>query len=213
MIKVLITDDHKMVREGLAALIEAMQGFEVIGEAEDGLECLRKMMALEPDILLLDIDMPKQNGMETLKQIVAKKLPTRVLMLSFHNEASIVKHCLRSGAMGYLDKGLGREELELAMRRALNGEQFVTENVRANVGAVKELQSEESDQSALLAELSERETEILRLIAQGLSTKEIADQLHISPRTAETHRFNMMKKLDIHKVSGLIRFALKAGIS
>jgi DNA-binding NarL/FixJ family response regulator len=207
--RVLLADDHPVIRHGIAACLNNHPNLEVVGEASDGKETLRKAKELSPDIILMDIDMPHTNGL-AVTETLRKELPQiKVLILSMSNSGTFVPRILQSGARGYLPKDAPTEELVKAIETVQRGETFFGEEV-AQI-ALKQMMSGNTP-GANNRELSPREREVLIGIAKGLSNKEIATQLNIGTRTVETHRDNLMRKLDIRSVGGLTKYALANGL-
>jgi DNA-binding NarL/FixJ family response regulator len=209
-IRVLLADDHALVRAGFRALLSKLPGIEVVAEAADGREALALVKAHLPDLVLMDISMAGLNGLDAAVRI-AKEFPdVRVLMLSAHAHEDYVKQSLRAGAAGYLVKNAGIAELELAVQAVARGETYLSPAISKQVVAdyIRRVGGEPSP----LELLTPRQREILQLIAEGHSTKEIARVLHVSPKTVETHRAQLMERLDIHDIAGLVRYAIRAGV-
>jgi len=209
-IRVLLADDHTLVRAGLRKLLESMPGIEVVGEASDGLELLELAEKLQPQVVLMDIAMPGLNGLEATGRIARAWPDIRVLILSMHQNAEYVRQALRHGAVAYLLKDSAPMELELALKAVLNGETYLSPAVSKGVVTdyVHRLRTEEQPADVL----TPRQREVLQLIAEGQSTKEIARRLDLSVKTVETHRTQLMKQLDIHEVAGLVRYAMRSGL-
>jgi DNA-binding NarL/FixJ family response regulator len=209
-IKVLIADDHNLVRAGIRALLQDIEGVEVVGEASDGRAALDSIREKRPDVALVDIAMPGLNGMEVAAR-VAKEVPqVRVLMLSMHANEEYVLQALRAGAAGYLVKGADTIELELALKALMRGESYLSPAVSKHV--IADYARRVGGEAGSLELLTPRQREILQLIAEGHSTKEIAHVLKISIKTVETHRSELMERLDIHDVAGLVRYAIRVGM-
>jgi two-component system nitrate/nitrite response regulator NarL len=207
--RVLLADDHPVIRHGIAACLNNHPHLEVVGEASDGKETLRKAKELSPDIILMDIDMPHTNGL-AVTELLRKELPQiKVLILSMSNSATFIPRILQSGARGYVAKDAPTEELVSAIEAVQRGETFFGADV-AQI-ALKQLMGGNAA-GANSRELSPRERDVLIGIAKGLSNKEIASQLNIGTRTVETHRDNLMRKLDIRSVGGLTKYALANGL-
>jgi two-component system response regulator NreC len=211
-IKVYIADDHLIVQDGLKSIFRDLNGFEVVGSAEDGKTCLEEVRAnKEIDVILMDIDMPKMSGIEVTKFVKQEFPNIKVIGLSMHNERGIIQSLIDVGADGYILKNSDGHELEKGIRAVLNGQRFFsTEVTMTLLGQTEEIQRNQNTEE--LKDLTEREKEILSLIAEGYSNKEIGDKLFISHRTVDTHRTNLMRKLDVHNIAGLIKFALKNGL-
>jgi two-component system, NarL family, nitrate/nitrite response regulator NarL len=207
--RVLLADDHPVIRHGIAACLNNHENLEVVGEASDGKETLRKAKELSPDIILMDIDMPHTNGL-AVTEMLRKELPQiKVLILSMSSSATFVPRILQSGARGYVAKDAPTEELVKAIETVQRGETYFGEDV-AQI-ALKQFMGGNAT-GANSRELSPRERDVLIGIAKGLSNKEIASQLNIGTRTVETHRDNLMRKLDIRSVGGLTKYALANGL-
>jgi DNA-binding NarL/FixJ family response regulator len=207
--RVLLADDHPVIRHGIAACLKNHINLEVVGEASDGKDTLRKAKELSPDIILMDIDMPHTNGL-AVTEMLRKELPQiKVLILSMSNSATFVPRILQSGARGYIAKDAPTDELVKAIETVQRGETFFGEDV-AQI-ALKQMMGGTAAGSSS-RELSPRERDVLIGIAKGLSNKEIASQLNIGTRTVETHRDNLMRKLDIRSVGGLTKYALANGL-
>ncbi len=210
MTRVLLADDHVLVRAGLRKLLESIPGFEVLGEANDGLALLALVQQYEPDLVLMDIGMPGLNGIDATARVMKDWPRTRVVILSMHQSEEYVRQALRHGAAAYLLKDAAPLELEQALAAVLRGETYLSPAVSRGVLSdyVNRLRKDEQPGDAL----TPRQREVLRLIAGGLSTKEIARSLNLSVKTVDTHRSQMMKQLDIHEVAGLVRYAMRVGL-
>lgn len=209
-VRVLLADDHTLVRAGLRKLLESMPQVEVVGEAGDGLALLALAEQTQPHLVLMDIAMPGLNGLEATARLLKAQPGVRVLMLSMHQNEEYVRRALRHGAAAYLLKDSAPLELELALTAVLRGETYLSPAVSKGVvdDYVHRLRSDEHPGE----QLSPRQREVLQLIAEGLSTKDIARRLDLSVKTVETHRSQLMKQLDIHEVAGLVRYAMRAGL-
>lgn len=204
-IKVLLVDDHQIIVDGLKSLLKNTEGIVVAAEANNGSEALRILEILEIDVVLMDIDMPVLNGIDTLKEITKRGAKVKVIILSMHQEAGMIKSLMALGANGYLLKSCAQDELINAVRKVADGQQFFSPEVTLSL--LNPLQNHQQGEL-----LTDRETEILKLIAAGFSNKEIGDQLFISHRTVDTHRTNLMKKLDVSNIAGLISYSIRNGI-
>lgn len=213
---IIIVDDHQLVQDGLKAIVSDIDDLEVIATAQNGKEAIDLVTNLQPELVLMDIDMPIMNGLEATRQIKSnKELESKVIILTMHNEASLIKKVMDIGADGYLLKNADSEELINGLRTVLAGKAYFSSEVTQSL-----LHPNKSNKSAFeldpdtmnLSKLTEREIEILKLIAEGFSNKEIGEKLYISHRTVDTHRTNLMKKLDSHNIAGLIKFAIKNGL-
>lgn len=209
-VRVILADDHTLVRAGLRKLLESMPDFLVVGEAGDGLALLALVETLKPHLVLMDIAMPGLNGLEATARLVKLHPDIRVLILSMHQNEEYVRQALRHGAVAYLLKDAAPMELELALTAVLRGETYLSPAVSKGVLSdyVQRLRGEEASGDGL----SPRQREVLQLIAEGHSTKEIARRLDLSVKTVDTHRSQLMKQLDIHEVAGLVRYAMRAGL-
>lgn len=205
-IRVLLAEDHTIVRQGLAALLAAQQGIEVVGEAGDGREAVDAALRLRPDVVLMDLGMPGLHGVDATRQI-RKELPgTSVVILSMHGSEEHVRPAIRAGAAGYLLKGSGLSDLVAAIRAVAAGQSFLSPAVAKIL--VRDAQGDEDP----AGQLTGREREILQLVGEGSSSPEIAKALHLSVKTVEGHRSRIMAKLDLHDVAGLVRYAIRVGL-
>ena len=209
MIRVLVADDHTLVRSGLRLLLEDLPGIQVVGEAADGAETLLRMSELHPDVVLMDIAMPGLNGLEALRRARREHPESRILMLSMHSAEAYVQEAMRAGAAGFILKGSDRGELESALNAVARGETWITPRVSAAV--LNALEERGTDDP--LALLTSRQREILQLVAEGRTTKQIAHRLGISPKTVEAHRAAIMDRIGIRDLAGLVRFALRTGLT
>jgi DNA-binding NarL/FixJ family response regulator len=214
MIRVAIADDHHLVRQGIRALLEKAEDIQVIGEAADGQEAVELVQRLPPDVLVIDIAMPRLNGIEGVRQIRALQGKTRTLVLSMYSDDVLVRQALRSGARGYLVKRALTEELLFAVRAVSRGEAFVSPEVAGHLldGLVSQGRGDAEADLGPLAGLTSRERQVLQLIAEGNTNAAIAKSLTLSPKTVEKHRANLMAKLNAHDVAALTRLAVKHGL-
>ncbi len=210
-LKLLIADDHQIIIDGIKSLLEDEKELKVVGEATHGREVLEMLKILLPDVILMDIDMPVLNGIETTRMVKADHPGIKVLILSMHNESGLIKTLLSAGADGYVLKNADREELLGAIRMVSSGKSYFSADVTRSLAGNEKPQSADFGKDNQMAELTTREIEIMKLIAEGYSNKEIGDQLFISHRTVDTHRTNLMKKLSVNNVAGIIRFAISNG--
>jgi len=208
---IVLADDHHVVRQGLRALLEAEQDFHIVGEAADGLAALDAVERLKPDVLVLDLMMPGLNGLEVMREIAHRSLRTRVVILSMHANEAYVLQALQSGVAGYVLKESTASDLAQAVREAAAGRHYLSPPLseRAIQAYVEKAEITTLD---TYDTLTRRERHVLQLVAEGHSNAEIAARLSISARTVETHRANIMRKLDLHSQTDLIRYALKKGI-
>jgi two-component system response regulator NreC len=210
--RIVIAEDHTILREGLKALISSHPEFEVAGEAKDGAEAIRSVNDIGPDLVLMDLSMPKMSGMSAIVEIKKRCPKTKILVLTIHNMEEYILEALRAGANGYVLKDADHEELFLAIKTVLEGKSFLSPSVSKKVieGYLEGKRSVKTDTS--WETLTQREREILKLIAEGYKNKEIASLLFISAKTVEKHRANLMKKLDLHNVQSLTAFAIERGL-
>ncbi len=209
-IKVLLADNHTLVRAGIRLLLEQIPGVTVVAEASDGREAIQLVGSEHPDVVLMDITMPVMNGLEATARIVKEFPGTRVVMLSVHTDEEYVLQALRAGATGYLLKDAGRDELGVAVAAISRNETYLSPAVSRHV--VGDYVRRTGGGESRMATLTPRQREILQLVAEGKSTKEIASILTVSVKTVETHRAQLMERLDIHDVAGLVRYAIRSGI-
>lgn len=209
-LRILIADDHTLVRAGFRSLLEKMDGCEVIAETGDGREALRLVGQLQPDVVLMDVKMPELNGLEATARINKDFPGVRVVMLSMYTNEEYVLQALRAGAVGYLLKDAATVELQLAIQAAMRGEMYLSPAISKRV--LQDYMQLVGGSGSMLDALTARQREVLQLIAEGRTMKEIAQLLHISVKTAEAHRTQLMERLDIHDVTGLVRFAIRVGL-
>jgi DNA-binding NarL/FixJ family response regulator len=205
-LKILLADDHAVVREGLRVLLER-EGFLFSGEASDGREAIVLCERNKPDIAVLDLAMPLLNGIDAAREIIKTNSKIKVILLTMHTEDHLVLESLRAGVTGYVLKTRASSELVQAIRAVSKGEMFLTQSISRTIVQAFLNKNEEQDRF-----LSDRERQVLQLVAEGKTTKELASILGISAKTAESHRSNIMDKLDIHDVAGLVRYAIRTGI-
>ncbi|NKI96541.1 response regulator transcription factor [Rhizobacter sp. SG703] len=211
-IRIVLADDHRIVRDGLCALLARERDIELIGQADDGLGAVRLARELRPDIVVTDVSMPGLNGVEATRRIRADEPSVRVLCLSVHAESRMVLAVLEAGASGYVLKDCSYDELALAIRKAMSDQIHLSAELVGLV--VKEVRSRGQPPSAgSTAALTPREREMVQLLSEGLSTQQIADRLHVSIKTVATHREHVMQKLDISSLAELTRYALCEGLS
>ena len=218
MLRILIADDHELARNGIRALLESHPGWEVCGEAKDGRETVELATSLRPDIVLLDIGMPNLNGLEAARQILTISPDVAILILTMHDSDNVVREVLRAGARGYLLKSDAGRDLVAAVEALQLQRTFFTTRVSQmvldgyldrqtrNVGTISK-DDERTENS-----LTSREREVIQLLAEGKTSKEVAVTLNLSVKTAETHRTNLMRKLGLHSVADLTRYAVRNGI-
>lgn len=210
--RIVIAEDHTILREGLKALLSSDPGLDIVGEAEDGIEAIRRVSELNPDLIMIDLSMPRMNGMEAMRQIKRTNPETRVLVLTVHKTEEYVLASLRAGADGYILKDSTHAELMLAIRTVLGGNNYLSPGISGKViSGYLDSKAGLKEKSALES-LTQREREVLKLIAEDYRNKEIAEFLCISLKTVEKHRDNLMKKLDLHSASALTAFAIERGL-
>lgn len=205
---VLLVDDHQILLEGLRSLLQNEPDIEVVGEARTGHEALSQTMALRPDVVIMDVAMPDFNGIETTRRLVAEAPGAKVVALSMHSDRRFVNGMLTAGACGYLLKDSAFEELALSIRTVMRGQVYLGVGIAGVV--VDELVGDHSGRTRVL---TQRETEVLQLLASGRSTAEIAASLALSVKTVETHRRQVMHKLDLHSVAELTKYAIREGLT
>ena len=208
-ISVVLADDHLLVREGISHLIKSFGEFEIVGQASDGLEAVRIVKEFEPDILVVDITMPKLRGVEVITHARTASPQTKIIVLSMHNKNKYIKACLQNGASAYLLKESAVDELKSAMECVMADQIYLSPAISKSI--VKDWLSPDSNGDA--SPLTAREREILKLLAEGHTNKEIAAMLFISPKTVETHRHRINEKLNLGNVADLVRYAIKEGLT
>lgn len=212
-IRVLLADDHKIMREGLKALLDDSPDIQVVGLAANGREALRQTAELQPDVVVMDLNMPEMDGIEATRQLLAGDPVAKVLILSMVTDRNCVLECLKAGARGYLVKDCAAEELQTAISALAAGESFLCTKVAQVVISDYVQRDRVEADTTTAALLSKREQEILRMIADGRNTKEIAFAFDCSVKTVEVHRTNIMKKLDLHSIAELTKYALREGLT
>lgn len=210
MTTAIIADDHEIVRRGLRGILESEGACHVIAEASDGLSAAQLVEKFRPHVLILDLNMPRLHGIEVLRQARTSSPHTRVIVLSMHNDEPYVIEALRAGAMAYILKGSESAEISRALTEVLAGRRFLSAPL--SEWAITALVSKPADESDPLHTLTPRERMVLQLASEGHSNAEIAEKLFISPRTAETHRTNLMRKLALQTQTDLVRFAIRKGL-
>jgi two-component system, NarL family, response regulator NreC len=211
-IKVLLADDHKIVRDGLRTLLEKHADIAVLGEAEDGREALQLAGKLSPDVVVMDIAMPELNGIEATRQILSEHPGIKIVALSMHSDKRFVSEMLKAGASAYLLKDCAFEELIAAIRTIMKGKIYLSPGI-AGVVLADYIRSDRKSEPSVFSQLSDREREVLQLMTEGKTTKEVAAQLNVSIKTVETHRTNIMTKLDIHSIAELTKYAIREGLT
>ena len=210
--RIVIAEDHTILRDGLKALLSSAPDFEIVGEAEDGRDAIRCVERLIPDLVLMDLSMPRMNGMDAIREVKKRYPETKIIALTVHKEEEYVLTTLQAGADGYVLKDATHAELLMAIKNVLMGKPYLSPGVSEKViEGYLDGKKTVKDKSAWQT-LTEREREILKLIAEGYKNKEVADYLCISLKTVEKHRANLMKKLDLHNAAALTAFAMKKGL-
>lgn len=209
-VRVVLADDHVLVRAGIRSLLGGLAGIEVVGEAHDGVEAVELVDKLHPHLVLMDIAMPGLNGLEACARVVKNSPGTAVIILSMHAAQEYALQALRAGASGYVLKNADVAELELAIAAVARGETYLSPAMSTHL--VADFRRRVAEQPDPLERLTSRHREVLQLIAEGNSTKDIAARLGLSVKTIETHRAQLMDRLDIHDVAGLVRFAIRVGL-
>ncbi|MFO0891254.1 MAG: response regulator transcription factor [Isosphaeraceae bacterium] len=209
-IRVVIADDHTIVRGGVRLLLEKLPDVEVVAEAADGLQAMELTRAHLPDILVADIAMPGSNGLEVTRKLSSENLSTRVVILSMHSDPEYVHRAVKAGARGYVLKKSAIEELELAIRAVVRGEVFLSPSITR---PIVEGYLDRGSPTSRHGDLTPRQWEVLELIAQGETTKAIANRLGISAKTVEAHRSQVMERLQIYDIAGLVRYAIRVGLT
>src|SRR5215510_5282338 len=209
-IRVLLADDHKLVRAGFRAMLNSLGNMEVVAETGDGRKALELLRQHRPDIALVDITMPSLTGLEVATRVTRDFPDIRVIILSMHTTEDYIARAMRAGVAGYLLKNADPVELELAIRAAMNGEMYLSPAVSKQL--VEDYARRMQEEGAPEEQLTTQQREILQLIAEGKATKDIASGLNLSIETVETHRKDLMDRLGIHDVPGLVRYAIRAGI-
>ncbi len=211
-IRVVLADDHRIIREGIRNLLDQEVDIDVVGEASDGREVILKNQELQPDVLIMDITMPNLNGIDATRKIIKQNPQTRIIALSMHSDHHFVAEMLQAGATAYLLKDCVYDELVQAIKLVCQGKTYLSPEVASLL--VKDYRSQRQQTTTAKSEtLSPREREVLQLMAEGHSTKNIADKLFLSVKTIEAHRAQIMRKLDIHNVAELTKYAIRQGLT
>ncbi len=211
-IRILLADDHKITRQGLRSLLDENDDMEVLAEAENGRDAIELARKLNPDVIIMDVSMPDLNGVEASRQIIQDNPDIKVIALSMHSDTLFVSEMLKSGASGYLLKDCAFQELEQAIRTVTDGKAYLSPSISGVVVEDYLHRLSKADMSTSEV-LTDREREVLQLIAEGQSTKQVALKLHISAKTVETHRRQIMNKLDMHTVAELTKYAIRKGLT
>jgi DNA-binding NarL/FixJ family response regulator len=210
-IRVILADDHTLVRAGMRALLEKLPGVKVVGEADDGREALQLVKRHRPEVVLMDISMPGLNGLEASARMAVEFPDVRVIILSMHNNEEYYWRALKAGAAGYLLKKAAAAELETALEQVVHGEIYLSREISMQIAKKFPMQGIAGRKSPL-EQLTSRQREILQLVAEGQNTKQIGEILKLSPKTVEYHRMKLMDGLKVHDIPGLVRFALRVGL-
>ena len=210
-IKVLLADDHAVLRYSLSKSFENLDDIEVIGQAKDGHRAVEMVRELSPDVVVMDIGMPELNGIEATRKIARDYPAVKVIGLSMHSSDKYVREMFKAGATGYLLKNCDFDELAEAIRTVFDGKTFVSPAIGSMI--IKEYVSKPEEEKTVFTLLSQREREVLQLLAEGNTTKQIGRSLHISPKTVEAHRIRIMEKLDINNIANLTKYALQEGLT
>jgi DNA-binding NarL/FixJ family response regulator len=210
-LQILVADNHQLVRQGMCSLLSKVPDFEVVGEAADGREAVRKISSLKPQVVLMDLLMPEMNGLDATTRALHENPNLKVIIVSMHAPSNYVIDALRSGAAGYLLKDIDADELERAIRAVARGERYLTHSVSELI-IDKALHPNDPQTASAQQGLSPRQRRVLQLVAEGKSSREIAALLNLSIKTVETHRSHLMQRLDIYEVAGLTRYAIRTGL-
>lgn len=208
-IRIMLADDHQVVRQGVRALLKDFLEFEVVGEAGDGMQAVELVEQLQPDVLVVDLGIPRQHGLDVISQVRRHSPDTATLVLSTFSDEPFIREALRNGAKGYMLKESDLNELTTAIRSVAKGITFLGSGIKEMTVTKAETRDGEND---VLQKLTARERVVLQMIAEGATAQMVAEKLFISPRTAETHRSNLMRKLGINTQTDLVRFAIRKGI-
>ncbi|HEX7862419.1 MAG TPA: response regulator transcription factor [Verrucomicrobiae bacterium] len=211
-VRIVIADDHKLMREGLSSLLAQQTGMQVVGQATNGREAVQLTEREVPDVVVMDVSMPDLNGIDATRQIISRSPKTKVIALSMHSDRQFVAEMFRAGARGYLLKDSAFEELTSAIVRVTEDATYIAPKI-SGFQFDEEKAREENVEFLMKPRLSEREREVLQMMAEGKGTKEIAADLHLSAKTVETHRQHLMDKLEIYSVAELTKFAIREGLT
>jgi DNA-binding NarL/FixJ family response regulator len=211
-IKIVLVDDHQILRSGLRAALEKYQNMKVIGEASDGRSAVKLLQKIKPDVVIMDVTMPGLNGIEATRQVIAQSPNTKVIALSMHSDENFVAGMFEAGASGYLLKDCSLDEMETAIRSVTSNHVYLSPVISRMVINGYFDKSVSADHLGS-SPLTPKEREVLQLLAEGKTTKEVASSLHMSVKTAETHRHHIMKKLNIHNIVDLTKYAIREGLT
>ncbi len=211
-IKILLADDHHIIRQGIRALLEAQKDFEIVAEADDGRTAVKLVRQHNPDVIIMDVSMPELNGIDATRQILRETDKAKVIALSMYSDKRFIKGMLEAGASGYLLKNCVAAELISAIRSVMKGQKYLSPQILGEVveGYLEHLSGNKAESDS---PLSSREREIVQLVAEGKDSRQIAECLHISPKTVESHKRRIMEKLEIHSVATLTKFAIRQGLT
>ncbi|MBN1931354.1 MAG: response regulator transcription factor [Desulfobacterales bacterium] len=209
--RIVIAEDHKILRQGLCSLLTMCDEFEVVGEAGDGMSAIRTINETHPDLVLLDLNMPKMNGIAVIKQIKQQFPETKILALTMYSQEDYILEVFNSGGDGYCLKSSGREDLMMGIKTVLSGKYYISPEI-SEIVLEGYLESRKIKKKSSFEILTKREKEVLKLVGEGYQNKEIAEYLYISPKTVEKHRANIMRKLNLHNASELTVYAIEKGL-
>ena len=210
--RIFLVDDHVLLADGIRSMLEEEPGLEVVDHFENGLAAVEKLPEQSPDLVLMDLDMPIMNGLEAAQHLRAKLPELPIIILSMHAEKAVVQKCVKEGVRGYLLKNSSQSEFLQAIRSVLAGGKYYSALLTESLIAPEKVALEGNASVRLLAALSDRELDVLKLLAEGLSSKEIAEELFVSPQTVDSHRKSLLKKLEVKNVAGLVRVAFQEGL-
>lgn len=211
-VRIQLVDDHEILLGGLRSMIESEAGYEVVAEANDGVQAVEKALEVKPDLVVMDLSMPGLNGIEATRRIRSKLPETKVLCLSSHSDSVMVEAMLEAGAAGYVLKDYAMDELLRASEVVMANETYLSPRITGGV-VMAMLRGSGSQPPSQLTQLTEREREVLQLISEGNSNRQIAERLNLSAKTVGTHREHLMQKLDIHTIAGLTKYAIQQGLT
>jgi DNA-binding NarL/FixJ family response regulator len=209
--RILLVDDHKILRDGICSLLKEYDDMEVVGEAADGRTAIRLVEELSPDVVIMDISMPDVNGIDATRKIISDRPKVKIIALSMHYDKQFISEIFKAGASGYLIKESAFDELEHAVRVVMDGKTYINPQIASLV--VESLVTQSTPSAQALSLLTQREREVLQLIAEGKSTKQIARDLNVSAKTVESHRRQVMAKLNIRNVAELTKYAIREGLT
>jgi two-component system response regulator NreC len=210
--KIVIAEDHTILRQGLCALLSSHDNLEVVGEADDGLDAIRCVEKKNPDLLLLDLNMPRMDGISVIKEVKKRHSETKIIVLTMHKQEEYILETFKSGAEGYCLKASSHDELIIAINAVLSGKRYISPEISEKVLEGFMEGQKNIKQKSSWDTLTQREKEVLKLVAEGYQNKEISDYLCISVKTVEKHRANIMEKLDLHSASTLTAYAIEKGL-